>query len=384
LDGIQQGKALAASIPDTAITFEEVSDHLYVPVFEDTGAAEYARSPDEAGVVYRGDTAHRDVAPLPAGPTSSAATFDDEMSCPYCASPTAFEDCRCSTCDNKLWIKVRPVEMLTRSYWLLIALEAISVLGGALLPLLLLDYVAFQLDAYDVMQLFQIYLGRLAGETRQIFALVSPALFFLSLLPGALAILIISGVLTRRQPFFFIVFGFEGLRLLGSLASLFLMLVGELGTLSCTTGKCTDGALAVVGLRYMRYAVVGSELVVLILTVVSISLLMKVMDHFIIEDRRILLRLDRDLEPEELSFRLRGAGYARQKMWALAALHLRRALIFDQHLETYAQLALAYVNLGHYELAETALADAQLLSPGTVQLEQLRGLLAEKQQAEKK
>jgi len=383
LEGIQQGRTLVAAIPDTIITFEEPSDYLYVPVSEESTPAEYNASPDRAGAALQSDIVYQDIASSAAEPTSSATIFDDEMSCPYCASPTVFEDRRCPMCNNKLWIKVRPVEVLTRSYWLLIALEAIFALTSVLLPLLLLDYVAFQLDAYDVEQLFQIYLGRLPVETRQIFDLVSPTLFVLSLLPGGLAILILFGVLSRWQPLFFVVFGFEGLRLLGSLGSLFLMLAGELGALPCATGECTEGALAGVGLRYMRYAVVGSELVVLVLTGVSISFLMKVMDHFVIEDRRILLRMDRDLEPEELSFRLRGASYARQKMWALAALHLRRALIFDQHLETYAQLALAYVNLGHYELAETALTDAQRLSPGNAQLEQLRKLLVEKQQVEK-
>ncbi len=319
----------------------------------------------------------------PSPPDASAMLLEDELLCPYCAASTVYEDRRCPVCAHKLWIKERAVTQLTTSYFLVIALEIIFALGSLLLPLLLLVYVNFQLETYTVQQLFRIYWGTLSlppGETATIFSLVSPVLFWLALLPLGLAGLMIGCVLSRWQPLFYVVLLLQGVRLLGGMSGVFLSLFGGLGTLPASPDIPVGAMLADTGLRYLRYGIVVSEIAMIVLTGLSLSLLLKVMDHFVVESRRILLRLDRDLEPGDLTYLLRGRAYAKQGMWAAAALHLRRSLVFDQRVETFLHLALAYINLGYYDVAETALKDAERLNPDAPNIVSMAQLLAEKRQ----
>jgi predicted nucleic acid-binding Zn ribbon protein len=311
----------------------------------------------------------------------SAAVFADTLQCPYCAQPTEFSDRRCPACGEPLWIRRRVVRQSTTSYWLALALEGILILASALSPLLLLVYVNLQLDVGNVWWLFQRYLGNVTPTSPTLmsaYEILPPILFWLSMVPIPLSIVAVVSILSRWQPLFFVAMSAEGLRLFVVLVSLVILFFGGLGHAYADV----EGYFIGTGYRFLRFATIGSVVVLGGLTGFSLSLLMKVMDHFAVEDRRILLRLDRDLEPGGLSYQLRGSEYIKRKMWALAGLHLRRALTFEERVEAYAQLAVAYAHLGYKKLAARALTDARRLNPHSPQLSQLAILLAEQHNIE--
>ena len=76
---------------------------------------------------------------------------------------------------------------------------------------------------------------------------------------------------------------------------------------------------------------------------------------------------------------LRGRAYAQQKLWAVAALHLHQTLMLRETVEAYLVLAVAYINLSRFALAEKVLNNARRVSPGNARVDELLALLAEKQ-----
>jgi tetratricopeptide (TPR) repeat protein len=93
--------------------------------------------------------------------------------------------------------------------------------------------------------------------------------------------------------------------------------------------------------------------------------------------RRILLRLDRGLK-SSVEYLTRADFYNRQKMWALAVIHVRAALgLLPDRLDCHMALAVAYIRLKRYELASRALAQAKGISPGEPRIAQLEALVAE-------
>ena len=104
---------------------------------------------------------------------------------------------------------------------------------------------------------------------------------------------------------------------------------------------------------------------------------MNISDHFVIDNRRLLLCLDGNAEPISASYWLHGREYAKRGMWAIAALHFRHSLALEERLEAYMQLAVAYLNLGYDDMAERTMVDAQRFSPGHPQLLQLAAMIAE-------
>ena len=112
-----------------------------------------------------------------------------------------------------------------------------------------------------------------------------------------------------------------------------------------------------------------------ILALLMFLLLLQLEDDFFFDEKRILLRVDRSAK-KGLDFLASGRRYMRRNMWAMAAIHLRRAVAWlpdwiDGHLE----LAVAYIYLKRYELAAKALAEARRISPDDPQVEKLTALL---------
>jgi cytochrome c-type biogenesis protein CcmH/NrfG len=62
-------------------------------------------------------------------------------------------------------------------------------------------------------------------------------------------------------------------------------------------------------------------------------------------------------------------------MWAMAAIHLRRAVSWlPEGIDGHLELAAAYIGLKRYDLAK-ALAEARRISPDDPQVEELTALL---------
>ena len=312
-----------------------------------------------------------------------ADIFDDELNCVYCAAPTAGEAPRCLVCGQPLWIKRREVAACSPAYWTLVELEIVFVFLSVLLPLLLFNYIGMRVDLDSIFQLLPIYLGSVdlsPAEAAVLFGLVPRGVFWLALLPGGLAIGIVIGLLSRWQPLYFVMLFMEGLRIVGGLGKLIIVITSRLETL--TPEMLLAFAVKPVGRwgNWMRAGIIGSDVVVMVLSGISLVLLLQVYNHFTFQERRLVLRLDDDVEGSEVGLWLRGRAYAQEKTWALAALHLHHALMLRETVEAYLVLTVAYINLARFELAEKVLNNARRVSPGNSRVDDLLALLAEKRQ----
>ena len=90
-----------------------------------------------------------------------------------------------------------------------------------------------------------------------------------------------------------------------------------------------------------------------------------------------MLRIDPDLAGG-LDYLARGKLYAQQKMWAMAAIHFRKAIAMHPNdFDAYVALAVTYIRLGKYDYAEHQLNEAHQLAPHSSRVQQLRDLLNE-------
>lgn len=316
------------------------------------------------------------------GPPPPADLFDSELNCVYCAAPTAWEAPRCPACGQLLWITRREAETRTPTYWTLVELEIVLILLGVLLPLLLLVYVGMRVDLDNIFRLIPVYLGGVdvpPDETAILFGLVPRGLFWLALLPAGLSVCIVLGLLSRWPPLYFGLVFLAGLRIVAGLGKLVIVISSRLETL--TPGMMSAFAVEPAGrwVNWTRAGIVGSDGVMVVLSGLSLLLLLRLHDHFSIQGRRLVLRLDDDVEGNEVSLWLHGRAYAQQKTWALAALHLHHSLMLKETVEAYLVLAVAYINLTRFELAEKVLNNARRVSPGNSRVDELLVLLAEKQ-----
>jgi tetratricopeptide (TPR) repeat protein len=120
----------------------------------------------------------------------------------------------------------------------------------------------------------------------------------------------------------------------------------------------------------------------LILALLMLLLVLQIEDDFFFDETRLLLRPDRDATngPALLSS---GQRYAKRNMWALAAIHLRRATSQMPHVvDPHVALAVAYLNLRRYDLAESALEEARRINPDEPQVERLEVMLTSWRDAE--
>ena len=316
------------------------------------------------------------------GPPPAADLFDNELNCVCCAAPTEWEAPRCPVCGELLWLKRREVETRSPTYWILVELEIVFVILSVLLPLLLFTYIGMRVELDSIVQLVPVYLGGVdlpPDEAAILFGLVPRGLFWLSLLPGGLSICIIVGLLSRWSPFYFVMVLMEGLRIVAGLGKLVIVVSSRLETLTPEMMAAFAVEPASRWVNWMRAGIIGSNVVTVVLSGLSLALLLRLYDHFSFQERRLVLRLDDDVEGQEVGLWLRGRAYAQQKLWALAALHLHYALMLRETLEAYLVLAVAYINLARFELAEKVLSNARRISPGNSRIDELMALLVAKQ-----
>ncbi len=325
-----------------------------------------------------------EAAPVPpAIPTPDI--LDDELHCPYCATPTAWEDRRCAVCGRALWTRQREVERRASPYWVLIILEVTLCFGGLLLPLLLLTYVDMRVEFADITQLFPVYLGMrniTPAGAAVVFGLAPRLLFWLSLIPSGLSALILLSVLSRWLPLYFTALLAGALRILAGISSAVIVMSTRLEPAKAALHGALEVAPAGQFINLVRTGITAADLGLVALATFALVSLASLQDHFALKSRRLLLRIDNDVEGSQVGLWLRGRAYAQQKVWALAALHLRQAVMIEKHLEVYLALGVAYINLACFDLAEATLKQARRLSPENPQIDELTELLAEKRAAE--
>jgi tetratricopeptide (TPR) repeat protein len=278
--------------------------------------------------------------------------FDDEYLCPYCAAPTKHEDKRCAACKGRLWKSSRRRTDGSYWFWILMGGLILSLVGRvylfALQSWLALGPLAARLETPE--QVLWLYLGRPTLPPDVAGAITSrvPVIDFWSFIASLTAQMgLIALLYLRWRPLYWIGVAVASINLVYSL------------------------------IQTLTFA---SPLTLLSLgvAVVLILVLLRIEEDFIVEHDRILCAPDKGVRTHS-AFYARGRGYARQKMWALAAIHFRRATGNAPGVVAY-QLALAtaYIHLNRLERARSVLRGAERLAPDHPDVRELADLLNSK------
>ncbi|HNT75812.1 MAG TPA: hypothetical protein PKH77_12425 [Anaerolineae bacterium] len=284
------------------------------------------------------------------------ARYDDETLCPYCATHTEFDDRRCAACGNPLWLKLRRREQPSLWFWVLLALQAFSTAFTLALPLAILALLSFTLGA-TFSQVFSVYLGNdtaLPPEVLQAALAMLPRLvFFLSWMPFVISLTMLVVLYLRWPPVYYLMLVSSILGLLGSLLGLLFNL--------------SQGGLAIAS------GVIGA-----FVSLVELLIVLQLEDDFTYDRKRILFQVDTSIK-NGVGFLLQGRRYAARHLWALAALHFRRAAaMLPYQIDGHVALALACIHLKEYELARYALEEVRRINPQAQQLAELLALLDQK------
>jgi tetratricopeptide (TPR) repeat protein len=323
-----------------------------------------------AAAILREDFARRQPPPEPdLPPLPLRDEFEDEYLCPYCAAQAAPDDRRCPACANQLWVKVRRREERSSWLWVALTLQAASIIWPIFLSLLVLFYAARQAGLDNFFLLVAPYLGLPtdlpAGVVDAAFEVIPRAYALPLVLYILFSLAVMVGLYLRWKPVFF-------LFLVNALLVLGLAIVGMAIGLSLSG----EGAVVSPGVGIVCGG--GG----LILGLLMFLLVLQLEDDFFFDEKRLLLRPDPDATNGPA---LLGSGYryAKREMWAMAAIHLRRATSYMPHqIDPYLALAAAYLNLRRYDLAAGATQEARRIDPDNPQVERLTTILDSQRVAE--
>jgi tetratricopeptide (TPR) repeat protein len=294
--------------------------------------------------------------PTPESPAVALwAQYDDEMLCPYCAAPTTYEDRRCKTCGNALWLKVRRREERSVLLWILIALQALATGFSMLMPVVALYLISTRIGVYDFTKLINVYFG-IAGDippemARAALAYLPRGAFFLLWIPAVISAAFTVALYLRWPPIFY-------LMLVSAVLDLLASVIGAV----LNTAK---------GLLPILAGGVG-----VIVSILSFMLVIRLEDDFKRDTVRVVLKVDEGIK-NGFAYLLRGRLYAAQKMWARAALHYRRAAaMLPYQTDGHIAAATACIKLKNHELAAYILQEAQRINPEDAQVGELLAMIA--------
>ena len=287
-------------------------------------------------------------------PASTRDEFDDDFLCPYCAAQTHPEDRKCAACTGDLWVRFRRREKRSTLLWIMIASQYFSTAMLGIGPLLGLVFAGLKITAPPSLQNLsdpQAMTAAIQGfpapaEVLSAALAAMPGLaLLLSFLPCLFSAIVLVGLFLRWRPVYYMLLADAILWLVATVALVILAQV------------TIPGAVGAV------------------LALAKLLLVFQIEEDFQWERRRILLRTDGGLS-SGFDFLARGDFYAKRKMWALAAIHLRVAAgKMRSQLDCYTALAVAYIRLKRYDRAARTLAQASRISPNNPRVEQLTDLL---------
>jgi len=301
--------------------------------------------------------------------------FNDSYLCVYCAQVTGPDDFRCPSCGQPLWEEKLLVERPRTAYRLLIVLEGLLAIGALFLPLLLLTYVQLYWGLDNFLLLIPFYLNpgnAPAVAQTSYFVTVPPALIGLTLLPAVLSVLLAGGLILRIQKWHSILSGIYLLRLF--IVMMLLLFVMSIGA---TPSPLEGGTLARTTQRFSRMLVIGSHGTALVGAITAMLMFWGLADHYTVTEKRLLQEISKGIKDNSVSLWITARACAQAEMWALAILHLQRALVIQPALEVYLLLIFAYIQLEYFDLAEHTLATARAFAPSAPQLDALARELAD-------
>lgn len=281
-------------------------------------------------------------------PRSIVGELDNPLLCPYCAAPTEIEDRRCKMCGGNLWIEV-DLEGKQRSVWLWIVI----VLQG-------LSAILFGLNL----------IGALINSTR-LPSEMARFMLFMTLFYAVMFVIFagLTAGLYLRWRWVYYVYLVTSILNLSIAVLLFLLGLVATSLLPSTLSSLADKQMVDFVMRF--YLVIIGGLIVG--TLLWFLLILAIKADFDGKKVRLLLDVDPHTKTSN-ALLLRGRDLLKQKIWALAALHLARALQPDQ-VDGRAALALACVKFRRYDLAEAVLVEAQRISPQNTDLAEIQELL---------
>jgi len=319
-----------------------------------------------AAAVLRQDLAQHLPPPEPepeAPPIPLEDEFDSPYGCPYCAAQTEPGHRRCAACGNRLWVRSRRRAERSPWLWMALTLQSASTIWPTTLLLLMLTYAAYQAGIDSFHRLVPLYLG-LPSEIPPVVAdevleAVPRAYVWPLALFSLFSLMVLVGLYLRWKPVFY-------LFLMGTL------LLFGLATLGMAFGLSLPSEGIVINQKVGALCGAGGLVVALLLFL----LVLRIADDFGFDERRLLLRPDRDATNNGPALLSSGRSYARRQMWAMVVIHLRRAVAMMPHaIEPHMGLGVAYLKLKRYDLAARALAEARQIDPGHPQVEQLTTML---------
>ena len=278
-------------------------------------------------------------------PASVANEFDNEYLCPYCAAPTRREDGNCRSCGGSLWVKIHRKEKTSCLFRGVLALQIFSAVeyGAALLAMIAL--VASPPAAGNPTAA-----GASLSSLPPGTAAMLPVMIAVYALICLYSVVVAVGLFMRWMVILYLY-----------IANALLTLGLAIPTLFITASQ---GAGIICGASIMLIALA------------QIGIIFALEEDFAYDKRRILLRPDVGAIGA-IALLDSGRRYVKRGMWALAAIHLQRAVqMMPGELDYHLLLAGVYINLKRYPLADKILAQARRISPYDPQVERLAAIVA--------
>ena len=315
------------SVPDS-----EVSPAVAVP---ESSVEVQGLTSIPSDIVVPGNVVSGELSAEPVVLPSAQDEFSNEYACPYCAAATEHDDKRCRSCGKELWVKFRRYEKRSTWLWVFVAFQAFSTLALAALPF------AIYFGGLELLDLLGAYGG--GAET-----LLSPGaltiIALLAALPGLFSGVVLVGLYFRWRVVYWLFLA----------EALVEVIMSALAMAFVHPASGIPGFASAIARTFLVFQIGGD---------------------FEWNSRRILLRVDRGLK-SSVEYLMRADFYTKQKMWALAVVHIRSAQsLLPDRLDCHVALAVAYIRLKRYDLADRALLQAKRLAPGDPRLAELEALL---------
>lgn len=278
----------------------------------------------------------KEIAPLPKkikrGPVKDI--FTSEYLCPYCAQPTQHEEKTCPSCDGNLWEETLRRRDTSKLYRFLLWSHIIS---NIIYISLALTLIRAALDSQFIT----------GGQAAGILCFFAPSVAYF---------VVVLVILHRRMKLFFKVYLIQAILFFG-----------------LSTSVAAGLSFTAVPLL-IKFFSVGLA----ILSIGQFFMALNLGEDFTYDRKRILLMPEAE-ENTGVAFMKRGRFYARQKMWAMAALHFRQAAFkLTKNVEPRLSLALTYINLDKYEHALDSLDIARQINPTDQRIDKLEAQITER------
>jgi tetratricopeptide (TPR) repeat protein len=273
--------------------------------------------------------------------------------CPYCAALTQPEDRKCPVCEQKLWFNYRAEESRSLYMWLALALQVLDTLLSSLLPAGIAFILVVSAEHPELLQSFQFAARYYRLEIDSVFSLLYVA-FAVSLVPFLLLLLALIGLYLRWKLAFYLLLVSTVINLLWVTMNVLISILGM------------NPLIGIFGLGYV------SAIISFAFSMCRLFLAFMIQDDFAFEEERVMLQLEQGVSSGPMLYS-RAQAYAKRRMWALAALHMRRAVMeMPDRVEVRAALILMYIELKRYDLAARVLEEGLRRHPEEPRLLELQ------------